>query len=246
MIFPIGDDNIKGGVRPTFTYLIIVINVLVYFGFTMGLSKEAEEIFFGNYAANPCEIVKGEGLLTLLSSMFLHGGIMHLLGNMLFLWIFGDNIETTIGHLRFVVFYIGGGIVAALAHTWLDYDPQCIPMVGASGAISAIIGAYWLMFPKSRIKMIFILIPRPFYIPAYLFIVFWLVQQFTGLLGSPDGVAYWAHIGGLAFGVVCGFIFRWKYPKIIYTYEGRQRVDYHTVKKYPRYYNNRFINSGRF
>lgn len=240
MLFPIGDDNIKGKVKPIFTYGFIVVNLLVYFVFQFGLSTELERVFYDDYAANPCEITQGTSLYTLFTSMFLHGSIMHLLGNMLYLWIFGDNIETSIGNLRYVIFYLAGGVVAALAHIFLDGSSQCIPMVGASGAISSLIGAYLVMFPKSRIKMVFILSPRPFFIPAFLFIGFWIFQQFSGVLGVKDNVAYWAHIGGLTFGVLLGFYFRYKYPRINSILEGSGKVLYKTVKKPAYRYNNRF------
>lgn len=241
MIFPIGDDNIKGKVKPIFTYGFIALNLLVYFVFQFGLTGELEKAFYDNYAADPCEIMQGVSLYTLLTSMFLHGGIMHLLGNMLYLWIFGDNIETTIGNIRYILFYVAGGVVAAVAHIFLDGSPQCIPMVGASGAISALIGAYLVMFPRSRIKMIFILSPRPFFIPAFLFIGFWIFQQFSGVLGAKDNVAYWAHIGGLGFGVLMGVYYRYKYPRIRPVLQEKRKVLYKTVKKHPQRYNNRFI-----
>lgn len=240
MIFPIGDDNIKGKVRPVFTYGFIILNLFVYFAFQWGLSEELERAFYDSYAANPCEITRGIDLYTLLTSMFLHGGSLHLLGNMLYLWIFGDNIETTVGNFRYLLFYLAGGIAAAVAHIFFGGDSQCIPMVGASGAISALIGAYLVMFPKSRIKMIFILSPRPFFVPAFLFIGFWIFQQFFGLLGAHDNVAYWAHIGGLGFGVLLGLYFRSTYPRIEQIPQGQKRTLYKTLKKPPLRYNNRF------
>ncbi len=240
MIFPIGDDNIKGGVKPILTYGFIALNVLVYFLFQNGLSQVSEGNFYATYAADPCEIRQGKDLYALITSMFLHGGIMHLLGNMLYLWIFGDNIETTIGNLRYLFFYLSGGIFAALAHVYLGGTSDCIPMVGASGAISALIGAYLIMFPKSRIKMIFILYLKPFYIPAYVFILFWIFQQFSGVLTANDNVAYWAHIGGLVFGIILGLYFRLRYPKIQPFVPDNKATHYKTIKQNPVRYNNRF------
>ncbi|PVX49396.1 membrane associated rhomboid family serine protease [Balneicella halophila] len=243
MIFPIGDDNIKGKVKPIFTYVFIAVNIFIYFMFQSGLSMEQEGVFFDGYAANPCEITQWNSLHTLITSMFLHGSVTHLLGNMLYLWIFGDNIETTIGNFRYILFYLAGGVVAALSHVLIDGNAECIPMVGASGAISALIGAYLVMFPRSRIKMLFILSPRPFFIPAFLFIGFWIYQQFSGILGAPDSVAYWAHLGGLGFGVIMGFYFKTRYPKIEPVVQGHQKILYKTVKKNPQRFNNRFFNT---
>jgi membrane associated rhomboid family serine protease len=143
--------------------------------------------------------------------MFLHGGWIHFLGNMLFLWIFADNIEAKIGNLRFFAFYLFGGIVAYLTHLYFNLG-SATPTVGASGAISAVMGAYLVMFPRSRVKMLFLIFV--FRIPAVLFLLFWAYQQtMSGMatLGpnvDNSGVAYWAHIGGFAFGVISGIYFR--------------------------------------
>jgi membrane associated rhomboid family serine protease len=144
--------------------------------------------------------------------MFLHGGWMHLIGNMLYLWIFADNIEAKVGSIPFVVFYLIGGVIAAGGHILLDQSSM-IPMVGASGAISAVMGAYVVMFPKSRIKMIFLVFFSIFYIPAWAFLGFWFAQQLmSGVsemgMTQGGGVAWWAHIGGFVFGLIWGFLFR--------------------------------------
>ena len=163
------------------------------------------------YGAIPAEITNGQDIFTLFTSMFLHGGWAHLLGNMLFLWIFADNIEAVVGSRRFVFFYIMGGLVAHALHIYF-YPGSEIPTVGASGAISAVMGAYIVMYPKSRVKMLFFIIP--FRIPAFLFLGVWIYMQVNSgistlyMAEANVGVAYWAHIGGFVYGVVQGFIFR--------------------------------------
>ncbi|MDG2449246.1 MAG: rhomboid family intramembrane serine protease [Saprospiraceae bacterium] len=234
MIFPIGDTNVKGGSKPLFAYSLIVINVIVFI-----LQIQVEGNFVCEYATVPSEIVKGHDLHTLISSMFLHGGWMHLVGNMLFLWVFADNIEAVVGNSRFIIFYILGGLFASGAHIALELivggdgslsccmpcaigsncsieDSLCagsIPSLGASGAISAVMGAYIVMFPKSAIKvLIFIWTVR---VSALVFLGFWFVEQLMSGIGGLSvvsaqaaGVAWWAHIGGFIFGLAYGFLNR--------------------------------------
>jgi len=239
MIFPIGDQNVKGGHYPFVTYTFIVLNIII---FLIQLSVAGNLICA--FASIPSQIAQGKDLFTLISSMFLHGGWMHLIGNMLFLWVFADNIEAIIGNLMFFLFYVGGGIIAAFAHIFLSIGgPEAIvdccticasampancgslqpcvgavPTVGASGAISAVLGAYFIMFPGSQIKVLFFI--RTFTISALLFLGFWIAQQlFSGFtsLGAgatSSGVAWWAHIGGFVFGVLMGFLFKQWFPKI--------------------------------
>jgi membrane associated rhomboid family serine protease len=142
--------------------------------------------------------------------MFLHGGWMHLIGNMLFLWIFSDNIEATIGNTKFVLFYLVGGIVAGLVHIYFNLGSE-IPAVGASGALSAVLGAYIVMFPRSRVRGYFFFFRVN--VPAFLFLGFWFYQQSSAgyaslQQSSAEGIAWWAHIGGFVFGVISGFYFR--------------------------------------
>ncbi len=232
MIFPIGDDQVKGGHYPFFSYGFIVLNVAIFF---LQLSIPGNLIC--EWGAIPNEIVGGEDWLTMFSSMFMHGGWMHLIGNMLFLWVFADNIEATIGNLNFLAFYILGGLAATATHTFLSIGadptlaccsvcasiscigemPACegsIPMVGASGAISAVMGAYLVMFPKSRVRMLVLIFFRSFRIPAFVFLGFWIGQQLISGFASlgpnamESGTAWWAHIGGFIFGVIVGFIAR--------------------------------------
>jgi len=151
--------------------------------------------------------------LTFLTHMFLHGGWSHLIGNMWFLGLFGDNVEDELGHGRFLIFYLCGGVLASLAHFSLNLNSQ-VPMVGASGAISAVMGAYFVLFPYSRIVSIvplYFLLPFLVAIPAFTYLFFWFIfQVLSGLLDSPtgSGVAYWAHIGGFVVGMIYGYVRR--------------------------------------
>lgn len=239
MIFPIGDQNVKGGHYPVITYAFLALNIII---FLIQISTPGNLIC--SYGSIPANIAQGNDMFTLISSMFLHGGWMHLIGNMLFLWVFADNIEAVIGNLMFFMFYVGGGIIAAFAHiflsigeatTLIDCCTICanaipstcanlqpcagsIPTVGASGAISAVLGAYFIMFPGSKIKVLFFI--RTFTVSALLFLGFWIAQQlFSGFTalgagGTSSGVAWWAHIGGFVFGVLMGFLFKRWFPKI--------------------------------
>lgn len=214
MIFPIGDDNIVGGHKPYVSYTLIGINVAIFL-FQLTLGPERCNLFLNTYGTIPNEIINGEDWYSLLSSMFLHGGWMHIIGNMLFLWIFADNIEAIIGSTAFIMFYILGGLFASGAHIITDPD-SLIPTVGASGAISAVMGTYLVMFPKSRIKIIFIVFLSIFYLPAFAFLGLWFVQQLFSGIGSiapqtaeeAGGVAWWAHIGGFVYGAILGFVFK--------------------------------------
>ncbi len=211
MIFPIGDDQVKGGYFPTLSYGFIAINIGIFI-FQQSLTGEALQGFITTYGCFPYEITSGQDIQTLFTSMFLHGGWMHLIGNMLFLWVFADNIEAIIGSTRFLIFYLLGGLAAHAAHIYFNWDSQ-IPTVGASGAISAVMGAYLIMFPRSSIRvLILFFIVR---IPAFLFLGFWIYQQWisgtTALevqTAETAGVAWWAHIGGFVFGVAAGIYYR--------------------------------------
>ena len=210
MIFPIGDDNIVGGHKPLVSYLFILLNCLVFF-YELSLGPGVQD-FLMTFGTIPNEIRQGVDMYTLFSSMFLHGGWMHLIGNMVFLWIFADNIEAIIGSMAFAFFYIVGGLFASFIH--IAFDPfSIVPAVGASGAISAVMGAYLVMFPKSKIKLIFILFFTRFTLPATIFLGFWFVQQlFNGMgalgIDSTGGVAWWAHIGGFVYGLLGGFLIK--------------------------------------
>ena len=219
MIFPYADDQVKGGATPIFSYTFIVLNVL-FFLYESSLAPETLQQFVTTWGAIPAEIAAGEDYITLLSSMFLHGGWAHLLGNMLYLYIFADNIEATIGNVPFLIFYLLGGLAAHFTHIYF-YPGSTVPTVGASGAISAVMGAYLVMFPKSQIRFLFFFLIR-FSIPAIFFLIFWIAQQYfagaaaleaTTTNADAGQVAWWAHIGGFVFGVVVGFYLRLRYPQ---------------------------------
>ncbi len=211
MIFPYGDDQVKDGHFPLFSYILLACNIMVFL-YEVSLTPAQQEALLMEYAAIPAYIQRGEALYTLFTSMFLHGGWMHLIGNMVFLWIFADNIEALVGSRRFIIFYLLGGLVAHAFHIYFNLGSM-IPTVGASGAISAVMGAYLLLFPSYRIKLLFFIFP--FRVPAFLFLVFWIAQQWLSGQASlkvptaeSSGVAWWAHIGGFIFGVLAGIHFR--------------------------------------
>lgn len=205
-MFPIRDHNPSGRV-PYVTYMLMAANVGIFLSY-VGLFAEvrALNLFFFDYAVIPARITAGEGYFTLLSSMFLHGGWMHLIGNMLFLWIFGDNVEDEMGHVPFLGFYLAAGLAAGLIHV-VSAPGSTVPTVGASGAIAGVMGGYLLLFPKARVDILLILvfIIRIFPIPAWIMLAVWFAMQFIGGLGAdPDtgGVAYWAHAGGFVAGAI--------------------------------------------
>ena len=215
MIFPIGDDQVKGGARPVVSYTLILLNFLVFF-FQISLTPDKLQQLVFEYGTTPNAILQGQDLMTLFTSMFLHGGWMHLMGNMLFLWIFADNIEAVVGSGLFLLFYLAGGMVASGVHVLVN-PGSTVPSIGASGAISAVMGAYLVMFPVSRIKVLILIFFRSIYIPAMVFLGFWIIQQLVsgyysmGVAAEETGVAWWAHIGGFAFGLLCGWYFRKRY-----------------------------------
>ncbi|MGZ5245324.1 MAG: rhomboid family intramembrane serine protease [Bacteroidia bacterium] len=220
-MIPIGDDRLHNVRKPIVATILIIINVLVFF-YEISLGDEGLNAFIYTFGATPLYIQNGENLLSLITSMFLHGGWMHLIGNMLFLWVFGDNIEAVLGHVRFLLFYFIGGLVASAAHIFFNLGSE-IPSVGASGAISACLGAYLVMFPHARVRT---LIPLGFFfttvrVSAWIFLGVWiLIQLFSSSIGNPaesntGGVAWWAHIGGFALGLFAGFIYRSRAKDIV-------------------------------
>ena len=198
-------DVIPSRTTPGVTVSLIALNVLVFI-FQLMLSQRGFNLFLANFALIPADF----SLVTVFTAMFLHAGFAHLAGNMLFLWIFGDNIEDRLGHGRFVLFYLICGFAAAFAQTALNPDSR-VPMVGASGAIAGVMGAYLILFPHSRIVMLFPFPPIVFELPAVLFLVMWFAVQFLNGVGTlpafgarqlSGGVAFWAHVMGFAAGVV--------------------------------------------
>ncbi|CAN5195497.1 rhomboid family intramembrane serine protease [soil metagenome] len=214
-MIPIGDDKLHGARTPFLCWIFIAINVAVFL-YQVSLSDSELVAFIHQYGVKPADILNGENFLALLTSMFLHGGWMHLIGNMLFLYVFGDNIEAVKGHAGFLIFYILGGLAGSFAHIFFSPE-STIPSIGASGAISALLGAYLVWFPGSKIKM---LVPIFFFITfvrvnAFVFLFIWIgLQLFYGMatIGAESaetaGVAYWAHIGGFVFGLVVALFFR--------------------------------------
>ena len=201
-MFPIRDHN-PSERTPWVTWALIAINVTVFLSYWSLMSNErAIQDFFMTWGLVPAWSSPG----TFLTSMFLHGGILHLAGNMLFLWVFGDNMEDQMGHLGFLLFYLAGGLAAAGAQVVAD-PGSFIPMVGASGAIAGVMGGYLLMFPRARVDVVVILVIifRVFPLPAWTVLGFWFLVQFVQGSLTPTaqgGVAYWAHAGGFAAGVV--------------------------------------------
>ncbi|MDG1421737.1 MAG: rhomboid family intramembrane serine protease [Tateyamaria sp.] len=208
-MIPIRDHN-PSGRTPYVTYTLMAVNVVVFLSY-VGLLDDPTALnsFFATFSTIPARITAGAGYETLLSSMFLHAGWMHLAGNMLFLWIFGDNVEDEMGHGLFLGFYICTGILASLFHVIsAPYSP--IQTVGASGAIAGVMGGYLLLFPKARVDILLILIIfiRIFPIPAWIMLMLWFGMQFVGgAAADPElgGVAYWAHAGGFIAGFVLTF-----------------------------------------
>jgi len=205
-MFPIGDENRGTKGVPYVTVGLVIANVLVYL-YQARLSLPELSDFVYTFGVIPAEIEQGQDLYTLFTSMFVHGGFAHIFGNMLFLWIFGDNIEQRFGHVLYLLFYLGTGLAASGAHILTDTQ-SIVPSVGASGAISGVMGAYVLLYPRNRVRVLFgywwI-----FHVPAFLFLGIWFLTQFVnGLMAlnvataQAEGVAFWAHIGGFVAGLV--------------------------------------------
>ena len=237
-LIPIGDDNSDRQIVPVVNYILICLNIIVFifwqgWGFNDAMSSS---ITFA-YAVVPGEILTGNDIITesrtvldpithqsftmpglgrtpvpvfftLFTSMFLHGGFAHLLGNMLYLWIFGDNLENKMGHARYFMFYMFAGMLAGLCHvfsTFLLNQDLLIPVMGASGAVSALLGGYILLFPSRRVRLWFVLFSLR--IPAFIVVGSWFIFQVLnglGILGGEEagGIAYAAHIGGFIVGLL--------------------------------------------
>lgn len=203
-MFPIRDHNPSGRV-PYVTYALIAANVAIFLSYWLTLDEQGLYVFFYSWGMVPAFISEGLGLPGLLTHMFLHGGWMHLAGNMLFLFIYGDNMEGEMGHGRFALFYIASGLAAAgLQYGVAPWSE--VPMVGASGAIAGVMGGYLLLFPRARIDVLIIIVIffRIFPVPAWAVLGLWFVLQvFNGAVTPTDGggVAYLAHIGGFVAGL---------------------------------------------
>jgi len=234
MLLPIGDDNRDRRITPFVNYLLIAINILVFI-YWQRWGGDANFTFA--YAAVPAEILTGKDIvtrsevlidpytgrmiqmpglqrtgipvfLTLISSMFMHGGIAHIIGNMMYLWIFGDNLEDAMGHLKYLLFYLIGGILAGLSHVFSTYflgQSLLIPSLGASGAVAAVLGGYLVLYPRKGVHVwIFLFITT---VPAFLAVGLWFLFQIINGLGAlggreAGGIAYAAHIGGFIAGLL--------------------------------------------
>ncbi|HXH20066.1 MAG TPA: rhomboid family intramembrane serine protease [Chitinophagales bacterium] len=232
-MIPLGDDNTGRVLTPYVNYIFILINVLVFIllqqggsniEFTYAFSTVPAEIISGQDIITPSEIVSDPltgqsfrmpGLqptpipvwLTLLTSMFMHGGFAHIIGNMLYLFIFGDNIENRLGHKRYLVFYLLTGILASLSHVFTTYaigQNPLVPSLGASGAISGVLGGYLVLFPRNRVHVLLFRFVTT--VPAIVALGFWILFQIIsglGMLGGEEtGVAYAAHLGGFMAGLL--------------------------------------------
>jgi membrane associated rhomboid family serine protease len=240
MVFPLYDDNSDRTLTPIVNYVLIAINILVFVflqqlgnndKFTYAFSTVPQEIISGRDVTTPNRVARVSGqelqipglqptpgsvYLTLIFSMFMHGGLAHIGGNMLFLWIFGDNVEDRMGHLRYLIFYLLTGVLASLAHVFAtamfatDQASLLIPSLGASGAISGVLGGYILLYPTRRVTVILFRFLTE--VPSYVAIGIWFAfQLISGLSifggGSQGGVAYAAHIGGFVAGLALVKIF---------------------------------------
>ena len=205
-MFPIRDHN-ASGTTPYVTLALIALNIAVFLASRLLLSAVAQDYFSFQWGMIPARLSLGQGWITVLTAMFLHGGWLHIAGNMLFLWIFGDNIEDAFGHWRYLLFYLACGLAAAAAQYLVDPLAR-YPVIGASGAIAGVLGGYFLLFPKARVDVlvIFVIFFRIFAIRAWILLGVWLLfQLYSGAAdrsGGQSGVAYWEHIGGFAAGMV--------------------------------------------
>jgi membrane associated rhomboid family serine protease len=249
MFIPIGDDNRDRRSVPVVNYLFIIANILVFvflqdwgndIHFTYSFSTVPAEILSGHDVVTSSKIVVDEitgqpvqipGLeptpvnvyLTLITSMFMHGGLAHIIGNLLFLYIFGDNIEDALGHGRYFVFYLLCGIIAALSHVFSTYffgQSPYVPSLGASGAISGVLGGYILLFPTKRVY-IWLFFFFTISVPAFIAVGLWFIFQVTtslGIIGNDEtatGIAYAAHIGGFIAGLVLVKFFQKRKPVLV-------------------------------
>jgi len=228
-MLPIRDHN-PVRTTPVVTWLIIAVAAWVFFAVQPSSDRESV-VFLVQEATIPCELVTAQPVsieelntgtcsrqgqpifpdknvfASLVVSIFLHGSVGHLLGNLWVLWIFGNNVEDAFGHVRYAAFYLIGGVLAGLSHVALN-PTSTVPVVGASGAIAAVMGAYLVLHPRARVTAI---VPPlfflPFRVPAFIFLGIWFVGQF-GLAGAASSIAWEAHVGGFAVGVVYGWLFR--------------------------------------
>jgi len=207
-MMPIGDDNSARRTFPLVTYALIALNVLFFL-----VELSGGDAFIMKWAFVPSRFLDNPGadFLTLFTSMFMHAGWVHLGGNMLYLWIFGDNVEDRFGHVKFIIFYLLCGLAATFAQLAFSVGSK-VPNLGASGAIAGVLGAYILLFPQGKVRVL--QGQQVIQVPALIVIGLWIVLQFFSGIGSiagtadTGGVAYMAHIGGFIAGIVLTFLFR--------------------------------------
>jgi membrane associated rhomboid family serine protease len=207
-MLPIGDDNSSRKTFPIVTYALIALNLLIFL-----LELSGGDAFILSWSFIPARFLSNPAgeFITIFSAMFMHAGWIHLLGNMLYLWIFGDNVEDRVGHIKFLLFYFVCGIGATFAQ-FIFSASSSIPNLGASGAIAGVLGAYLLLFPRGKVLMLFFRIITP--VPAWVALGFWIVLQLISGAGSlatanqTGGVAYMAHIGGFITGMILILPFR--------------------------------------
>lgn len=218
-------DNLRCATFPIVTLILIALNCAAFVAELMVMSSGDPDSFFGTYTMVPAKVIHaftsgdpgliGMAVLSVFTCMFLHGGWMHLIGNMLFLNCFGRGMEARLGRFRFLLFYLASGVLAALAHIWSD-PTSMVPTLGASGAIAGVLGGYLLLWPLAEVRGLFLVVfvPVPITLRAYWFLAAWFIGQLYEVIATigqvvpGGGVAYWAHIGGFIAGVVLGGL--WK------------------------------------
>lgn len=212
-MFPLGDDNSTRRTIPVVTYLLILVNLIVFL-----IELAGGDTFIYTWSFVPSYFISNPAVewVTIFTAMFMHAGWLHILGNMLYLWIFGDNVEDSLGHIKFLVFYLLCGVAATFAQ--MAADPASnIPNLGASGAIAGVLASYLVLFPRQRVRVLVFSFVIP--LPAIIVIGLWFVLQIFSQVGSTasDGVAYMAHIGGFIAGLILTFILRGRRnPQVTY------------------------------
>jgi membrane associated rhomboid family serine protease len=214
-MIPLGDASRRPVHFPVMTALIIIVN-----GFVFLLEMIYGNAFINHWSFVPAHIARGQNWITLLTAMFMHAGWLHILGNMLFFWVFGPAIEDVMGPVRFLTFYLLGGIAASTAQVYIDAH-STIPNLGASGAIAAVMGAFLITYPRDRIRTVILLgwFVQIAFVPAVVLIGLWFVLQLFNELGAvasvqQGGVAYMAHVGGFIFGMLVNRLFEVRRPRL--------------------------------
>jgi len=231
---------------PIVNTLLILINVFVFIVFELPYIVNGQMLlldeFVKQYGLVPYFVLNGMREYTLFTHMWIHGSIEHIVGNMLFLWIFGDNVESVLGHKKYLLFYLISGLGAVVFHLlsitlmtntilspYIRQNPWLTPAIGASGAISGVLGAYMLFFPGALVEvMVFVPFPFIFTLPAWLFIGFWFIQQLImgmySLTGVPTGVAWWAHVGGFLTGMALAYLMASRKEILLHRREAMMRI----------------------